>query len=461
MSAAGNYLCTAALQHRMTSLSRPKAPKTPVIADFAKIYYNMPRARASHGVARYLAPLPRLAGTVRNRLVAMAEVIEIHVVCRDREGVTRESADSFVSGDWEIASHHLRPGVLFALHQIKTRASYLHGHIRDCGPADDGRFIVTVGRSPTPLPWRGSGSGEIGFQWGGADWSHIPPIPIVIRNLRPGENHALRNLNEADPAGFRYPRIGTFLASGRAESNRQATFNTYLLRIALALDGHTVPYAFRDDASQPYRLDDGAIGIAIQQGVVDEPRGDLNGRARTVTINQAHWRSQESSGLLEMLRRQNLDQDGVGRDLFEEFDPTAVSVGSVRRAVATTREARIGQPEFRRRLLQAYDGRCAVTGSAIAEALEAAHIIPDSLVGAHGMDPRNGLLLRADLHRLFDCGLIGFRMDGDQVRMVIAPILEGSGYHELASQPVRLPLDPMLRPRGRCIERRWEALCVG
>jgi hypothetical protein len=161
-----------------------------------------------------------------------------------------------------------------------------------------------------------------------------------------------------------------------------------------------------------------------------------------------------------MLFRQNRDQDGLGRDLFEEFDPAAVSVGSVRRAVTTIRQTRIGQSDFRRRLIQAYGGRCAVTGCTVEEALEAAHIIPDSLIGDRGMDPRNGLLLRADVHRLFDCGVVGFRIEGDQICMAIALALEGTQYEEIASRPVRVPLEPSLRPSRRCIERRWEALPV-
>lgn len=61
---------------------------------------------------------------------------------------------------------------------------------------------------------------------------------------------------------------------------------------------------------------------------------------------------------------------------------------------------RRGQSEFRKRLLAAYEGECAVTRTALADLLEAAHIIPHS----EGTDYResNGLLLRADIHTLYD-----------------------------------------------------------
>lgn len=293
--------------------------------------------------------------------------------------------------------------------------------------------------------------------WGGADWSHLPQVPITIRNLRPGENHALKNLNEANPSDFRYRPERSFHAGARIRSDRQAAFTEWLLRIALATRAREVPYAFRDAAGQPYRLDDGAIGIAIRRGVLDEPIANPDGHVRVVQLNHYYWRRKEANGALAPLREQNRDIDGLDPDLFDQFDPAAVSIESVRRVVTATREARAGQPEFRRRLIEAYGGCCAVTGCAIGEAVEAAHIIPDSLVGDRGMDPRNGLLLRADLHRLFDCGVIGFRMDGEQLCMVIAPLLGGSEYEDLARHPVRIPVDIRLRPSRLCIERRWEA----
>ncbi|WP_374457300.1 HNH endonuclease [Nocardioides sp.] len=65
---------------------------------------------------------------------------------------------------------------------------------------------------------------------------------------------------------------------------------------------------------------------------------------------------------------------------------------------------RMGQPAFRRRLLAAYSGKCAISGADIPETLEAAHIVSHALGGR--MTASNGLLLRADLHTLFDLRLI-------------------------------------------------------
>ncbi|MBX8827447.1 HNH endonuclease [Ochrobactrum sp. SFR4] len=65
---------------------------------------------------------------------------------------------------------------------------------------------------------------------------------------------------------------------------------------------------------------------------------------------------------------------------------------------------REGQHDFRNALLKAYEGKCAITGCGVVEILEAAHIHPYR--GKHTHRTDNGLLLRADMHTLFDKGLV-------------------------------------------------------
>src|SRR5690606_29695122 len=71
---------------------------------------------------------------------------------------------------------------------------------------------------------------------------------------------------------------------------------------------------------------------------------------------------------------------------------------------------RLGQGAFRVFVTEAYERACAVTGEHSLPALEAAHIRPYADDGPH--DPRNGLLLRADLHRLFDQGFVTVTPEG-------------------------------------------------
>jgi len=68
------------------------------------------------------------------------------------------------------------------------------------------------------------------------------------------------------------------------------------------------------------------------------------------------------------------------------------------------KRVRRGQKTFRDNLLRAYGSRCSITGEGPEEVLEAVHIVPHSVTGINELD--NGLLMRADLHCLFDDGLL-------------------------------------------------------
>lgn len=80
-----------------------------------------------------------------------------------------------------------------------------------------------------------------------------------------------------------------------------------------------------------------------------------------------------------------------------------VSETVARYGVAETR-VRLGQGGFRVVVTDAYDRRCAITGENTLPVLEAAHVRPYSKDGPHSLE--NGLLLRSDMHILFDKGLI-------------------------------------------------------
>src|SRR5690606_9947784 len=95
---------------------------------------------------------------------------------------------------------------------------------------------------------------------------------------------------------------------------------------------------------------------------------------------------------------------------------------------------RRGQPLFRAKLLDAYGGVCAITGCTAVEVLEAAHVLPYR--GAHTHRVDNGLLLRADLHTLFDCQLLWI---SPEHTVQMAPALLATDYAALHGQPLRLP----------------------
>ncbi|UWQ19281.1 HNH endonuclease [Jannaschia sp. M317] len=114
---------------------------------------------------------------------------------------------------------------------------------------------------------------------------------------------------------------------------------------------------------------------------------------------------------------------------------------------------RRGQAAFRADLLEAYAGKCCVTGCALTDALEAAHIAPYR--GDHSHHVQNGLLLRSDIHTLFDLGLLVITED---YRVKLSNVaLEEESYVNLESKQLVLPDDlthyPSLDALGR--HRKW------
>ncbi len=96
---------------------------------------------------------------------------------------------------------------------------------------------------------------------------------------------------------------------------------------------------------------------------------------------------------------------------------------------------RYGQPDFRENLMLAYNGRCAVTESAVERVLVAAHIKPYAHEGESRVS--NGMLLRADIHLLFDAHLLG--IDPDTYRVKLSPALQKTEYWELNGREIKRP----------------------
>lgn len=108
---------------------------------------------------------------------------------------------------------------------------------------------------------------------------------------------------------------------------------------------------------------------------------------------------------------------------------------------------RLGQGAFRLTLTDAYKRRCAITGESTLPVLEAAHIVPYANEGSH--DIRNGLLLRADFHKLFDAGLVSIAPD---MTIRVSPRIReawfnGKAYYRLENQPLAvIPDNPLHQP---------------
>ncbi len=116
---------------------------------------------------------------------------------------------------------------------------------------------------------------------------------------------------------------------------------------------------------------------------------------------------------------------------------------------------RLGQGAFRVLITDTYERRCAVTREKALPVLEAAHIRAVAHGGTHRID--NGLLLRSDIHRLFDSGYVSVAPDH---RFLVSRKLKddfenGDPYFPLAGQKIWLPQQSESRPRREFLE--WHA----
>lgn len=148
----------------------------------------------------------------------------------------------------------------------------------------------------------------------------------------------------------------------------------------------------------------------------------------------------------------------------------AASAVSVDRAVAEDAgrygeavlvRPRLGQGAFRVLVTDAYERRCAVTAERTLPVLEAAHIWPYAQRGAHEVD--NGLLLRADLHTLFDRGYVTVTPD---MHFRVSPRIReefenGRDYYALDGREVRPPSQRFAPPAREYLQWHSEAVFRG
>jgi len=107
---------------------------------------------------------------------------------------------------------------------------------------------------------------------------------------------------------------------------------------------------------------------------------------------------------------------------------------------------RLGQGSFRLIVTDAYDRRCAITHLKTLPALEAAHIKPFREGGEHRVD--NGILLRADVQKLFDTGYVTVSPDHhfEVSRRIREEFENGGYYYTFHGKRIYVPANPALRP---------------
>lgn len=112
---------------------------------------------------------------------------------------------------------------------------------------------------------------------------------------------------------------------------------------------------------------------------------------------------------------------------------------------------RLGQGAFRLLVTDTYKRRCAVTQERTLPALDAAHLRPYAEGGLH--DVTNGLLLRRDLHSLFDRGYVTVtpELRFEVSRRIKEEFDNGRDYYALHGRAVQPPEDPSRRPERQAL----------
>jgi hypothetical protein len=141
-------------------------------------------------------------------------------------------------------------------------------------------------------------------------------------------------------------------------------------------------------------------------------------------------------------------QGKSGHDSSPPFDPSNLRSDDTRTFGEI--QQRRGQQKFRKALLTAYEGRCQITKCSLPAVLESAHIIP--YAGPDFNHISNGLLLRADIHTLFDLNLIGINPDSLEIR--VAPAASTSPYKELHGRTLRA--SNQIEINNEALQLRWK-----
>lgn len=124
-------------------------------------------------------------------------------------------------------------------------------------------------------------------------------------------------------------------------------------------------------------------------------------------------------------------------------------------------QPRLGQGAFRLLVTDAYQRRCAVTGERTLPVLDAAHIRPYAELGPHRLE--NGLLLRKDLHALFDAGYVTVTpsLELRVSRRIREEFENGRDYYALDGASVRMPLPPAPPPSAEYLEWHGDTVFRG
>ncbi len=264
----------------------------------------------------------------------------------------------------------------------------------------------------------------------------------AVRAIGPGAPFFLRLAAPVNAvAGFGFFAHWKLVPFGLAwelfgDKNGVASFDELRTRIA----------AFRrgDDPAAPRAA---PLGCVVLRDVTFLPErewlpwGAAEGWSRQIVNDKSYeLGAPPGAHLLQLVTqraRTPADLDGT------DFRPLETDERAWRERRGVVRE---GQGTFRLRLIDAYGGRCAITGEKVLPVLEAAHIQP--YLGPASNHIQNGLLLKSDLHHLYDDGYLTVTPDYSLrvSERIFSEYGNGREYLALNGRKVILPRGEALRP---------------
>jgi putative restriction endonuclease len=164
----------------------------------------------------------------------------------------------------------------------------------------------------------------------------------------------------------------------------------------------------------------------------------------TDTVGNEIWSKVEK--LLEKYLYTNVIDEGKSQFQYDESASPAYG-----KSVLT--KVRLGQGAFRVLVTDAYSRRCSITGEKTLPVLEAAHIKPYAVSGPHFTS--NGILLRSDMHKLFDSGYLTITND---LKVEVSPRIKeefqnGKEYYQYHGKDLLyLPSKEIEKPNERFID---------
>jgi len=189
-----------------------------------------------------------------------------------------------------------------------------------------------------------------------------------------------------------------------------------------------------------------------------------------VFFERDDWVAQPRDWARNIVRGKRYDlRSGEGRRIWEECRerarrkaaPQLMFEGADRFGEPRLVRPRMGQGTFRIAVTDAYQGACAVTAEHSLPVLEAAHIQPYAEGGGHRID--NGILLRSDVHALFDKGYVTITKEHrfEVGRHLREEWHNGRTYYELHGRRIQLPEDAAERPAPDLLAWHNESVFLG